>query len=289
MLKHFCLLFLAFTSFTALAQIKGIIQDSETKQPIPYVNIWVEEKNIEFNADENGGFTLPDVAASSKIALSAVGYAKTTITVSDITAAIRLKPKSIELNEVTIENKKRKHSVVVNPIRKAKNTWMGAGGGTTGPLMAARFIPYKTEYENTPYIDKIRFKLYVENNTTFNVRLQIPNPDGSPGEFLHDENILVSVEKGQAYAEIDLSKTSLRIPEEGFFVVKEIIAIKENRIGSYEGQSEFPAYKYPYGPFVLCETSDTKEGWYYRSGQWTEGSKLEKGYPKIVTEVTLTD
>lgn len=186
-------LFLFFTTF-CFAQITAI-QDSTTKEPIPYVNIWVDGKNIEFNADDNGNFTLPDVDASSSIILSAVGYTNTTLKISDINKVILLTPKPIELGEVTIGNKKGKHSQIVNPIKKAKNTWMGVGGGASGPLMAARYFQYKAKYAATPFIDKIRFETKTYHDNTFNVRLCMVNPDGSPGDYLYNENILVTVKK----------------------------------------------------------------------------------------------
>jgi hypothetical protein len=286
----FCLLVTALITFSTFAQIKSTIIDSTTKEPIPYVNISVQgEKNIEFSADENGSFTLPEVNASAEIVLSAVGYANTTLGISEIRQNILLTPKPIELAEVVIGNKKGVHSFVVNPVKKAKHTFMGAGGGTNGSLLHATYIPYKVAYAATPYIDKIRLKTGGDFSYTFNVRLQAVNEDGSPGDYLHNENILVKVKKGQKYADIDFSKTHLTIPEEGIFIAIEHIAIKENRLSHYDDGSNFPAHLYAYGPTFLCEIGEDQMGWSYNEGKWKRYPKTEKGYSGFVIEMTLTD
>ena len=50
-MKHFWVLFLIFGN--ALAQQKGIVVD-EQNNPIPYVNIWVENKEKGTTTDEKG-------------------------------------------------------------------------------------------------------------------------------------------------------------------------------------------------------------------------------------------
>jgi len=289
MTKVFQLL-LVLLSATAFAQIKSTILDGTTKDPVPYVNISVQgDKNIELSADENGTFTLPEVNASAKVVLSAVGYANTTFGVSEIKKIIFLSSKPIELDEVVIGNKKGEQSLVVNPVKKAKQTFMGAGGGTNGSLLHATYIPYKEAYAATPYIDKIRLKTGGDFSYTFNVRLQAVNEDGSPGDYLHNENILVKIKKGQKYADIDFSKTHITIPEEGIFIAVEHIAIKENRLSHYDDGSNFPAHLYAYGPTFLCEIGEDQRGWHYKEGEWKRNPKTEKGYSRFVIELTLTD
>lgn len=290
MLKHFCLLLLAFTSISSLAQIKGTIQDSTTKEPIPYVNISIQgEKTFALSADENGNFTLPEnLKQESDIYMSAVGYANTSVKISAIKDIIFLQPQPIELNEVVIGTKKGEHSIVINPVKKVKNTWTGYAGGNSGILMMASYIPYKTEYEATPFLDKVHFRVLANKENTFNMRLYTANEDGSPGEYLYNKNILVTVTPKQKSAIVDFSKNKVRIPEEGLFVVMEIITIEQNRLGSSE-DDKLPAHLYAYGPGFVCEITDEPHGWFYKEGKWQQNPKLEKGYGKIIVEMTLTD
>lgn len=284
---HLVLLF--FVSIISYSQTKGKILDYTTKEPIPYVNISIEGENIDFNANESGEFTLPPTKGTI-LFLSAVGYAKTSLSISDVNNTIFLYPQFIQLDEIVIGNKKRGKSVVTNPIKKSKKTWMGAGGGVGGSLMCARFIPYKEEYAITPYVDKIRFKIDTYHRANFNVRLYSVNTDGSPGDYLYDQNILVNVKAKQKYAEVNLGKISFKIPEEGFFVIIEHIAIKLNRLGQLAEEDKFPAHLYGYGPLFLFEPSKENRGWTYTNGEWKENQATPEGYSsRAVVEITLTD
>jgi len=100
-----CLLLLAFTSHSALSQIKATVLDSTTKKPIPYVNVWVEGENNGTSCDKTGSFTL-DINTDKTITLSAVGYQKKNIKTIDITDLIYMKPQAIELNELVINKSK---------------------------------------------------------------------------------------------------------------------------------------------------------------------------------------
>ena len=51
-------LLLILISGSLSAQIKGVVKDSLTGNPIPYVNIWVENKNIGTTSEENGSFSI---------------------------------------------------------------------------------------------------------------------------------------------------------------------------------------------------------------------------------------
>ncbi|MDV6168512.1 carboxypeptidase-like regulatory domain-containing protein [Flavobacterium sp. DG1-102-2] len=281
-------LLLAFISFSSFAQIKTTIVDGSTNEPIPYVNVSIEGKGIELSADENGLLQLPQTDGSAIIHLSAVGFANAAIKFSDIKTTIPLATKPIELGEIAIGNKKRQNSLVINPIKKAKDTWMGVGGGNNGTLLFAKYILYKTEYASK-YIDKLKFKVLAYNDNTFNVRLYTANTDGSPGDYLYNENILVKVKKGQKNADVDFSKVSIIVPDEGFFVVIEYLAIPENRLDGSSKDIGFPAHLYGYGPSFMSEFGDAQEGWSYKQGKWTAHPKTERGYARMVIEVTLTD
>lgn len=155
--------------------------------------------------------------------------------------------------------------------------------------MYACNIPFKETYAATPYIKNIRLKVDAsQNGNTFAIRLQSVKEDGSPGDYLHNEHILIKVEANDKYADIDLSKAPLRMPEEGMFIVVEHIAIKSNRLGGYDGDDKFPAHLYAYGPAILCGYTDIVS-WHYKNGEWAKNNRAPEGYSKMITELTLTD
>ena len=47
-----------FITFSLSAQIRGVVKDSISGEPIPYVNIWVENETIGTTSEANGSFFL---------------------------------------------------------------------------------------------------------------------------------------------------------------------------------------------------------------------------------------
>jgi len=133
-MKIITTIILCFLSFSFLAQneIEGIVQDSETKTPIPYVNIGIVRKNIGTVSDGEGKFNLryPSALANDTIKLSSLGYETKSISVKDflskleISSTIELKPEIIALNEVVVVNKKLKEKNIGN---RTKSKLFGNG------------------------------------------------------------------------------------------------------------------------------------------------------------------
>lgn len=94
---------------------KGKVVDSETKEPLPYVNIGIFGKGIGTVSDEEGLFHLPiDKArftSSDVVQFSSMGYETIKKTMSDLEFVyneypeIQMQPKNVELNEVVVTNK----------------------------------------------------------------------------------------------------------------------------------------------------------------------------------------
>ena len=100
-MKKFILLFL-FT-ISATAQIKGVVKDSITKEPIAYVALVYEKTLVGTNTNEKGEFELPKNTA--KTIVSCLGYNSKILLLSD-TNEVFLSPKTQEIQEVVVRNKK---------------------------------------------------------------------------------------------------------------------------------------------------------------------------------------
>ncbi len=108
-----CLLLLLVSNL-ALGQnnkIQGVIKDSETLQPIPYVSITIEnEVNKNFTgsiSNENGEFALT-VTNKSRILFSHINYEPFSIESDGNLREILLKPKSYLLDEIVISTETTK-------------------------------------------------------------------------------------------------------------------------------------------------------------------------------------
>lgn len=305
-LLHFILLLI---SVGAIAQIKGSIKDSTTKEPIPYVNIWIEGEDVGTTADENGSFTLPmEIDTSKRLLFNSVGYAPVYVDISDFKGIVTLVPKPIELKGITITNPTGKYKQVISPLKKLKKAQASHSGSQA--RMLARFIPYKAEYAATPYINQIRFPVQkYDKPFTFNLRLYSVTEDGNPGEPIYDDNILITIPPDKKEISIDLSKLNIKMPEEGLYIVIERFLIKQNISGTVykelldKNNKLLPVEKREYlydlfGPVFVCEQTETnKGGWNYYNGKWNAGYHVHIVAPPekahihglIAAEITLTD
>src|SRR5574343_455868 len=93
--KRLIWIFLAVSQFT-FSQIRGVVKDSLSGEPIPFVNIWVENEPIGTTSEVDGSFSLK-IEQEKILVFSTLGYEiKKTSTKSEI---ILLKPKNFELKE----------------------------------------------------------------------------------------------------------------------------------------------------------------------------------------------
>jgi hypothetical protein len=119
-MKKICILIILTSNFTWSQNniIKGNIKDSETFQPIPYVNIHSENelKNNSTGSisNENGEFTV--INNNSKIIFSHINYESFSIESDGNLKEILLKPKNYVLDDVVIskENPKDYLKKIIN-------------------------------------------------------------------------------------------------------------------------------------------------------------------------------
>ena len=95
------ILFLFFT-FSLNAQIRGVVKDSISGEPIPFVNIWVENETIGTTSEIDGSFFL-EASKEKNIVISVLGYERKTLKGKEI-AIVYLKPmeKLIKIQWLTI-------------------------------------------------------------------------------------------------------------------------------------------------------------------------------------------
>ena len=107
-------IFLIVSQF-AFSQIRGVVKDSISGEPIPYVNIWVENETIGTTSEANGSFFL-EASKQKNIVFSVLGYEKKTIKGSEI-SLVNLKPTTYELNEIVVLNKKQSKKIEIGKLK----------------------------------------------------------------------------------------------------------------------------------------------------------------------------
>lgn len=214
-------LLLILISVSLSAQIKGVVKDSLTGNPIPYVNIWVENKNIGTTSEENGSFSIY-LKNDSVLFFSALGYeTKRLFSIKEI---VFLKPKIFELNEVIIENPKFKEEIEVGNY-ETSGFRIGIGN-----INSAVFFKPDSIMLAHPFVKEIKFltKSDIEN-AKIRIKILSVNTDYSPGESLLDDEIIIMVKKGKHKNIANIRNYKIKIPSEGFFISFEKLLIEENK------------------------------------------------------------
>lgn len=111
-MKHFYLLFFSLFAITSLAQTKvsGVVYD-ETKQPLPYVNIYFKGNKTGVASDENGKFLIESDKDFTAIIVKYAGFEDVEVNLkTSVTTNLRVIMSSAkQLNEVVIVSKPKKH------------------------------------------------------------------------------------------------------------------------------------------------------------------------------------
>jgi hypothetical protein len=271
--NHYFTVLLLFTFTNLLAQTTASIKDKTTNEPIPYVNIWVEGKNIGTTADENGSFNLPALADGAMLVFSAIGYKTLTISALNLPPLLQLSPAAINLQELVIGKKNNRTASTgkfsQSDIYRYFACWQQ-------PWMIAKYFKYEQAYAETPYLKTIRFATRSAiRNSVISMRLYLPDSLGKPGAFLYSQNILCTAKKDTGITEADLSKFKIQMPKEGLVVVFEWLIIEKNKhTFGFAPDSNKPGKKekkVSYEPAIgMVYDSKAPKIFGYSSGSWAD-------------------
>lgn len=230
MRKFVIFIILLITSEQVKSQFKVV--DSTTIKGIPYVAIKFDSNNGLYT-NNKGVFSIKDITVDS-IWLSSLGYKTRLIKLNELTNnVIYLSPKSYELKEVLISNKKIKSKKVkVKPQKHDKiqlSHWMMIGE-EVAILLENNFNSNDVDILNVsfPIINKtISFDKDMAGKTQrlsklpFSTLFRITfyeNFDGLPGEQINFQTITILIDEKSDIITLDLEKFDIRLPIEGLFV-----------------------------------------------------------------------
>ncbi|PHS05323.1 MAG: hypothetical protein COA88_12565 [Kordia sp.] len=102
--------------------ITGKFIDQDTREPIPFVQILLEETTKGKMADTKGKYELEYTSSKQKVIISTMGYAEKIFTISEIPKNIYLKEDSTTLYEVILFGKLSPYTVIKKCIKNRKKT-----------------------------------------------------------------------------------------------------------------------------------------------------------------------
>ena len=219
------ILFFLLLAYNLQAQfITAKVLDAETRQPLPFVNIGVLNKNLGTVSDEYGDFLLelnPEFLLDT-LRFSMIGFGKKDFLVQDYLAQekaeniILLKEEALLLEGVTVvrkKNKKYKRKILGN---KTESKTL-VGGFTSNDL--GNEIGFICRIRKSPTFVEA-FNLSIAKNTYGSIRFRLnfySLKQGMPNENLLDEMIMIETDIESGRVSLDL-KTYDIVMEDDFLV-----------------------------------------------------------------------
>lgn len=118
-IKSFLLFLLLGCCISVSAQnIQGVVTDSLTNEPIPYLSVFYEGKGVGSITDNDGNYKVETSKGWNKLTFSAVGYVTKVVNIiPGVTKNlnVRMRPDDIMLDEVVVKPKREKYSRKNNP------------------------------------------------------------------------------------------------------------------------------------------------------------------------------
>lgn len=203
----------------------GIVKDAKTNQNLAYVNIGIIGKANGTVTDDNGYFKLSLTNSNSdSLRISMIGYIPKTYLVSDFIMRytpgqiIMLAPAIHQLAEVKISGRKLKLAVLGNTTQ-SKSTDAGFTSNKLG-----NEIGEIIKIKRPPTLLK-QFNASLANPPSGSVKLRLnfySVKDGLPDKIIQQQNIFVTINKGQEQITVDLTPYNLVVNDK-FFVSLEWI------------------------------------------------------------------
>ena len=268
-MKNTAYIFLLFSCFVS-AQIKGVVKDSLTGKPVPYVNIWVENENIGSTSEENGAFFINTTAKGKRLIFSTLGYEKKYIKASEA-SEVNLKLTAYSLNEVVISKSIGTKSI---EIGKTNNEIYQAFDN--GPKIDTKFFPYFPSYKKTKYLKKVT--IYTDSrieNAIIKIHFYGVDSNGYPSEELLDKDFVVTVKKGTRINRFDLTEFNLKFPKTGLFIGFEKLMIEKNKTEKTitDSNTNISQIQKTYFPFVLYNYVEREFLYTFSGGKWNRQTK----------------
>ncbi len=282
MIKCRLLTLLLLASFSSFSQIKGKIID-EYNQPIPFVNIWIENENIGTTSEENGEFTINETDKNKNLIFSALGYDKKIIKATEKLQVV-LKTSEIQLDEVVVIKKFLSKEI---EIGKVKDKVLQAFDN--GPKIDIKFFPYLEKYKKTKFINKISvFTDSKIENATIKLHFYKIDKNGFPASELLQKDLIVTVKKGTIKNTFNLEKLNLIMPKDGVFVGFEKLLIDRNKIEKtvVNPMTKISKIQTSFAPILMIYRIEKPFTFVFYGGKWNKetsefGEKLMISEPAI--------
>ena len=250
-----------------VAQLKGVVVDKDTKEPLPFTSIGLKDEQVGALTNEHGLFIVPapTKADHDTLLITALGYNRRAIAVK----------RGVNLENLVIELPKRAIALQGVTVKsgKIKNLGLGSRENTPGegmiqglPGSQYAFFVKNDKQKKLGNVRTVSFYIGENGFPREPFRVRIYKADGnynSPNTDLLTENVVVSAPAGGQWYTVDLTPYNIVAPEEGFFVAMEWVVSGDKFFAT-----NFMDNYTPYGQ-IMRPTYEFKESrtWNYTIGR----------------------
>ena len=222
-----CCILSLFLSLPIGAQtfVIGQVIDAATKEPLPYVNIGLLNKNIGTVSDETGYFELEvntEQNSRDTLRFSMIGFETKSYTLNDFInqneIEVYLTEKSTALDEVILNSKRKKYQTKIlgNKITsKALHAAFTSNklGNEMGFIVRARKHPM--------ILKKFNISLVENDYGPIKFRLNIYDVlNGLPNKTLLKDNIFIETEESSGIVSLDLTPYEIILDQDFFIAIE---------------------------------------------------------------------
>ena len=260
------LVFFLFLTISLTGQIKGVVKDSISGEPIPYVSIWIENKSTGTSSEENGTFTI-NSEETNRLQFSCLGYKDNTLNIN-AKGEYLLSPEIYQIREVeVIALKKTKKNKVGNSELSRTSHLQGAI-----PQILAKKFDYDSITKETNFLKEIEiFTKSPIKDAVLKIRiLELDSITNLPGKSLVDESILVKVGKGRKKTIVDVSNQNISIPKGGIIIGIENVIVESNKYFQSHGDKIETEY---YAPQVILNYVEEEKSYMFVNLKWFKRKK----------------
>jgi hypothetical protein len=270
MMARILLAVLSVIGFDLFSQsiYSGIVKDSVSSEPLPYVNIGIVNKDVGTVSDKDGKFSIAidEKFNNDSLRISIVGYKPRTFKVSEFplrvgdNSEIKLREYVHELPPVVVSGKKMKEAVLGNHTQSKKFR----GGFTYSELGNELGIVIKIK-KGGAYIKS--FNAFIVSNTSDSMQFRLNFYDlenGLPHNKIVSDQIIFPIKTTSGKFVLDLSPYGIKVNDD-FFVALELV---EN-FGQKDKRGVLFSAGFFGSPFIARETSQ---------GQWKKYSAVSLGF-----------
>ena len=302
-----------FQGHAQALNVKGVIENSSTSDPLPYAHILFENYGLGTTSNLNGqfGFSIPDSLRNENIIISHVGFKTRTVSIQEVLNEkhIPLTPGKESLAEVSISQVLKDERYIYRPENSLEPLGIGNMNAALYPSTIARYYPKPDKFSKECFIEYIQIYFYrvaeqKHLSPKFRLHIYKVGEDGKPGVDLL-ENMVLEKSSDKSRMKVELLDHKIEVPENGFFVGLEHLFIKENEYSEVRDYyindslvaSDFEYKKYaPVYKGVFTEQDPKLKVFYYKPGGWENISNWdisrensEENYIAPIFKIRITD